>query len=385
MTMRVRAVFTLIVAVAMMGLASCDHYNCGSGATFGSSSCNPSTVGNGSGTVFAYLLSESSSVTMTADSLNLSTNTFATDTSFVAPPLPSTLVFDGGTVVVNQKFLYVAFKNGTVYGYSINGSTGALTSVPNSPYTVSGGTSIASNPAGTLLFVSDSIADVIWVFTINADGSLTPGANSPFAGGISAAQMTTDGKGLFLYATTGSGGGTQVAAFSIGASGALTPLALSPYTFAFPVSKLLGENTGSYLFGIDGQTASLYVFTLNSGVPTAPVSPVATASVPVDLAVHPTGAFVYAFEGLSSPVEGYTFSAGTLTAIASSPFTGVSVGAGQFDQSGLFLLGVGEGTSNPAFIAYPTDPGTGIISPTTFPFLAFPSGSFAVTDLTSAP
>ena len=35
MTKRVRASLILIVAVATMGLASCDHYNCASGPNFG--------------------------------------------------------------------------------------------------------------------------------------------------------------------------------------------------------------------------------------------------------------------------------------------------------------------------------------------------------------
>jgi len=390
MTMRVRMVLMLMVGLAMMGLASCDHYNCNSGATFGSSSCTTTTIGNGSGTVFAYLLSESNSVSMTADSLNLATNAFAADTSFVAPGLPSTLVSDGGTVVVNQKYLYIAFRNGTVYGYTINGSTGALTSMSGNPYTLStgtSGTSIASDPAGRFLFVSDSVTGDISAFTISAtDGSLTAVAGSPFASGISAAQMTTDGKGLFLYVTTGTSSG-PIVAFTISQSGTLGALSsVSGSPFAFGMSKVLGENTGKYLFGIDGQTADISVFSIASnGVIAQLGSPVATASVPVNFAVHPTGTFVYAFEGLSTPVEGYTFSGGALAKMTNSPFTGVSVDAGQFDQSGLFLLGVGEGSSNPAFAAYATNVSTGVISPTTFAFLPFPSGSFAVTDLTTAP
>ncbi|MGB7823977.1 MAG: hypothetical protein WBL22_17405, partial [Candidatus Sulfotelmatobacter sp.] len=45
MTMRVRAVLMLIAALAMMGLASCDHYNCSSGANFGGSSCTSTGSG----------------------------------------------------------------------------------------------------------------------------------------------------------------------------------------------------------------------------------------------------------------------------------------------------------------------------------------------------
>src|ERR1039457_779076 len=65
MTMRVRASLTLIVAVAMIGLASCDHYNCGSVASFGGS-CTSSGGGisqggggnGGSGSALAFARSE---------------------------------------------------------------------------------------------------------------------------------------------------------------------------------------------------------------------------------------------------------------------------------------------------------------------------------------
>src|ERR1019366_4685556 len=66
MTMRVRASLTLIVAVAMMGLASCDHYNCGSGASLGGG-CTASGggisqggggTGGGAATAFAFAVDD---------------------------------------------------------------------------------------------------------------------------------------------------------------------------------------------------------------------------------------------------------------------------------------------------------------------------------------
>src|SRR5579863_9776321 len=387
MTMRVRASFMLMVALALMGLASCGHYVCSQGANFGASTCTGGGGGlNGSGTVYAYLLSETgASDGMAADTLDLSANTFQEASSFVAPTLPAGLVADGGTVVVNlpgQKYLYIPFHNGTVYGYAIDGASGALTTVATA-VPVAGGDSIAATPAGTFLFVGDSLTGDISAFSISAtDGSLT--ALGSLASGIAVAQMTTDGQGKYLYATTGFSGGAQIAAFSIGPSG-LTPLTNSPFPFNFPVAKLRGDNSGSYLLGIDGQTANLYVFTLSAGVPSAPVSPVATAAIPVDLVVHPTGTFVYTFDGLSTPMEGYGFSGGALTKLTASPFTGVNLDQGQFDQSGLFLFGVAEGPVAIDFGPYGVDTTSGTVSALTLGTLGFPGGGFAVSDLTDAP
>ena len=134
---------------------------------------------------------------------------------------------DRGGESPNQKYLYIAFTNGTVYGYAIDGTTGALTQVPRSPYNAIGGNSIASTPAGTFLFVSDSVTGNISAFSISAtDGSLTA-VGSPFPSGIAARQMTTDGQGKYLYATSGSGS-ALVAAMAIGATGTLSTIPGTP-------------------------------------------------------------------------------------------------------------------------------------------------------------
>jgi 6-phosphogluconolactonase (cycloisomerase 2 family) len=402
MTMRVRWFLMLVAGLAVMGLAGCGHYTCGAG--FGSSSCTssgPPSLGGGggngaSGTVFAYLLAETGAADgMAADTLSLSANSFTEASSFVAPPLPLGLPLDGGTVVVNltnQKYLYVPFNNGALYGYAIDGTTGALTSVPNSPYTAIGGNSITSNPAGTLLFVSDFVTGDISVFNISqTDGSLTAVSGSPFPSGILAAQIATDGLGKFLYVTAGFGG-AQVAALAINQSagalfGTLSTVPGSP--FAFTMSKVLGENSGKYLLGITGAANLIYVFSINSqtGAIAEVGLPTLTASVAENLAVSPNGSFVYTFDGLSLPMEGYQLddSTGALTVLTNSPFTGVNLEAGQFDQSGQFLFGIAEGEVAIDFGPYGADTGTGLISAPTFGTLGFPGGGFAVSDLNSAP
>jgi 6-phosphogluconolactonase len=388
----------LVAGLAVMGLASCGHYNCASGANFGSSSCTApggglgGGGGNGTGTVYAYLLFDVDPFDgMAADYLSLSANTWTENESFVPPSLPSTVSLDGGTVVVNlsgQKYFYVAFQNGTVYGYSIDGSSGALTTVANA-VPVIGGKSIAANPAGTFLFVSDSASGDISVFSISpTTGSLTA-VGSPFPSGIPAAQLATDGLGNYLYATAGLGG-AQVAAMNIGPTGALSLVAGSP--FNFPMAKVLGESSGKYLLGITGFSNDIHVFDITSGViaeATAVGSPFATASTPENMVVSPNGNFVYAFDGEQTPMEGYAIdvSTGALTAVSGSPFTGLNLEVGQFDQSGLYLFGISEGSISAEFLPYSADPTTGIISTTTTRYqpLGIPEGSFAISDLNDAP
>jgi 6-phosphogluconolactonase len=402
MTMKVRGLFGLVVASVAMLLTSCGHYTCG--ATFGNSSCSTSGSGLGqggnsaSGIVFAYLLVESNiaPVGMDADRLDLATNTFALAVNtFTPPPLPTTDgVIDGGTVVVSftsKKYLYIPFHNGTVYGYAIDGTSGALTPVPGVfPSNAAGGTSIAADPAGRFLFVSDSASGDIAAFTINSnDGSLTQVSGSPFSSGISAAKMTTDGQGKFLYVAEGLGG-VNVAAFAINqTSGALTAVTGSP--FAFAMAQVEGEKSGKFLLGISGIDSNIHVFSINStsgAIAEVAGSPFATVAAPLKLVVHSTGNFAYTFHAVGTAIEGYKISAtsGALTAIAGSPFTAAALSEGQFDQSGKFLFGVGvSGIGFPSFGPYDADPTTGIISASTFQLGGFPGANFAISDLDSAP
>jgi 6-phosphogluconolactonase (cycloisomerase 2 family) len=398
MKMQIRAGLTAVALTLAMGLAGCGHYVCTSGANFGSSTCDSSTGSgggglNGTGTVYTYLLFDTDPADgMAADSLSLSANSWQEQESWVPPALPSTPALDGGTVVVNlsgQKYFYVAFHNGTVYGYSIDGSTGALTTVANA-VAVIGGTSITANPAGTFLFVSDATSGDITVFSISPTTGALTAVGTPFFSGIAAAQLATDGAGDYLYATAGTGG-AQVAAMSIGSTGTLTLVPGSP--FGFTMAKVIGENSGKYLLGISGFDDHIHVFDIGSqGViteATAAGSPFTTAGLPENMVLSPNGNFVYTFDGEETPMEGYSLnvSTGALTAVAGSPFTGLNLEVGQFDQSGLYMFGISEGSTSAEFLPYGADPSTGIIAATATNYtpLGIPEGSFAVSDLTDAP
>jgi 6-phosphogluconolactonase len=403
MTMKVRALVGLMLATVAICLTGCGHYNCG--ATFGNSSCSTTPGGisqgpgtNSSGVVMAFLLAEghSNPPGMAADQLDLSTNTFSILGSATFPPPPLTLTsgaIDGGTVVVSAtkvKYLYIPFSDSTLWGFAIDGATGVLSPVPNSPFVATGGTSIAADPAGRFLFVSDFASGDITAFTINPnDGSLTVvGAATP--SGIAAAQMSTDGQGKFLFATEGLGG-LHVAAFAINQTTGALSAAGSPVLFSPGMAQVEGEKSGKFLMGISGVDTKIHVFSINAtsgALAEVSGSPFTTVTAPGSIVVHPTGSFVYSFTSAADGVEGFQIdpTSGALTAIAGSPFAGAMLGEGQFDQSGKFLFGVGSGAIGaPTFGPYPTDPTTGIISATTFTLEGFPGSGFAVSDLDNAP
>jgi hypothetical protein len=215
MTMKVRALQIAVVLVGTIWLAGCNHYVCST--TFGASSCTPSGGGIGQGgnggstqTAFIYFMDNNATQggfpgQMAAEGVNVSNSgTFAPISSFASPTFTGATGVGSGMVIVDKKYLYMPFTGGLLFGYSIDPGSGALTGLLNSPYTISGGTSIVADPKGRFIFVGDSSG--ISTFIVNADGSLGANAQSPFStGGITPVTMTTDGTGKFLYVADGAG------------------------------------------------------------------------------------------------------------------------------------------------------------------------------------
>ncbi len=385
MTMRIRGVLMLVAGLAVMGLASCGHYSCGTG--FGSSTCTSTgspTLGGGgttgnAATAFAFAVDTAG--TIDGYTLNTTAGTFAATTSYTAPVVPTS---NGGIgmVVAQEQYLYTGFGSvGELFGWSIDSTTGALTPISgdnplSAPFLANfglgvGESNMTTNPAGTLLFISDTTQSGIYVYTIGSGGVLALVTGSPFAVPFEPMNLSTDGMGNYLYAIDGdftTHTGSEIAAYNIGTGtslGTLTPVVGSPFVSAGGVNYSMwmvkGEPTGKYLIGTSGNSASysgsdddhLYVFSIaQSGANAGAITPVTgspflTEFSPFSIAVqsNTNGNLVYSFSfndtatGFNG-VEGYEItSTGTLSAVQNSPFTGVAEGSwGQFDQSGDFLF-----------------------------------------------
>lgn len=408
--------WTFFVMLSALLLSSCGyHYKCGT--TFGSASCTSSgsglgTTGSASGnTAFAYNIV--SSGTVNGISLSGGTNpTLQNISGFTAQTVPSGDQ-SAEIVVVPKKFVYAVFPlTQLLFGWSINSTSGNLTPVSGSPYTISsaGGmivnttgvnfNSIAVSPAGNVLYIASAGFGEIDAYQIGPAGALTQVSGAPFStGAFGPLNLSFDGLGKYLYATAGPEGlGQQVAAYSIGSSGALTVVPGSP--FAFNMWQMQGDPSGQFMIGISGRSfalnglvddKSLYVFSIqqtgtNAGALTqVSGSPFLTVSAPINLAVQPVasnGNFVYTFS-VSSPVEGYQLdtTSGALTALTTSPFGNLGAAPwGQFDQGGanLFILG-STGTSSSLGVLSAAS-GTGNLTEPTSVLSIGATTYFAVTD-----
>ena len=157
--------------------------------------------------------------------------------------------------------LYVANDgSNSVSGFDINPVTGSLSLVPGSPFATGGaaggsGISLDCTPNGNFLINTNGGTNNITVFSIAANGALTPVGGSPFAaGGITPLGIKVAPSGQLLSVTLPSS--DAIGMFSIGANGALTPVLGSP--FASPAN---GEAAG-----VDINCASTFLYAANANL-----------------------------------------------------------------------------------------------------------------------
>jgi hypothetical protein len=425
----------LLVVLASMFLSGCkESYGCQ--VTFGASSCTPSGGGLGGGggtggtggggggggttpTALAYDIVQTGEVNGIAYS---STVPSLTDISgFVLPTVPAADP-SAELVIAQKQYLYGIFpQTQLLYGWTI-ATSGDLTAMNGSPFTVSAlgfmvanstgvnYSGVVTNPDGTFLFIADAGNAEILTFQIGVGGVLTAGPTIS-TGVIQPWNLAIDGHGQYLYVTEGPIGiGGHVAAYAINqGTGALTLVAPA---FAFNIWQLQGDPTGQFMIGISGNSLgitgiadnSIHVFSITQSGATAGAltevtnSPFTTQFSPINLAVQPNinnGSFVYSFSvdgtGTPNPIEGYALnttpgaSFGALTAIVgapASPFSGVTASPwGQFDQSGdnLFVYSNTGGILPLIGVVNPAA-GTGGLTESVATLPLSTGGYFAVTD-----
>jgi 6-phosphogluconolactonase (cycloisomerase 2 family) len=138
------------------------------------------------------------------------------------------------------KFLYATIPSSfmgtstSVYAYTIDAASGALTAVPGSPFTTGENpVSAAVDVSGRFLFVANGAntanGNSVSAFSIDSNtGALTAVPGSPFAASPFPGFVATDPSGQYVYVGLGSSSG--IAAFVMNQStGALTPMPGSPF------------------------------------------------------------------------------------------------------------------------------------------------------------
>ena len=244
--------------------------------------------------------------------------------------------------------------------------------------------SVAVDPSGRFTYVTNSTGGVSGFMIDSSTGALTAIAGSPFPSGLFPASVAVDPSGKFAYVADQFSAPNNISAYAIDPStGVLSPVAGSPFPaqpgFPEPVSvAVVPSGRFAYVVNTGSFTVSAFTIEPSTGALTAVAgSPVRTGFVPAAVAVHPSGKFAYvANEGSGDDVSAYTIDprTGALTAIAGSPFPApadsipISVAV---DPSGKFAY---VANFNGASVSvYAIDPRTGAL--TTIAGSPFPAGS----------
>ena len=232
---------------------------------------------------------------------------------------PASVALGGGSasVTYTPKFAYAA-NNGSnnVSAYTINTSTGALTSITGSPFNAGMfPVFVTTDPLGKFAYVANNSSNNVSAYTINAStGFLTPVTKSPFAAGLAPNSVAVDPSGRFAYVANQ--GSNNISAYSIDAStGALIPITsystgtnTEPYSVTVdPTGQFVYVANDSVGFGTDGSIFA-YTIDVNTGALTAITgSPFTPVYGPSAVTVDPSGKFLYVTNSIRDPTD-YTVS-----------------------------------------------------------------------------
>jgi 6-phosphogluconolactonase (cycloisomerase 2 family) len=207
----------------------------------------------------------------------------------LSQPVPtSTNAFCSALVVhPTGKFVYVACPlSQTLFLYSADGSTGALTQIGSLGQTVASGGHMVVSPDGKFLFLLSATS--IRRFSVDTTtGQLTSLGTTSVSGASGASDIAIRPTGNFLYVSADSSLGGFIRPYAIDANGGLTAateVALPSRTTA----SLALDATGSFLYAALFTPGSVTTYQVdgNTGALTQ-IDSDATGSQPLDIAVTP--------------------------------------------------------------------------------------------------
>lgn len=269
---------------------------------------------------------------------------------------PIAVVSGAQPVQAVPKYAYVAnTTSNDVSAYSIETSTGALTSIGTPVATGRSPSSVTVDPTGKFAYVTNSFNGVggnsISQFAITANGTLSPMNPATVAAGTQPMSITIDPSGRYAYVANS--GSTTVSQYTIGASGALTPMVPATITTGgvIPGSpySITVDPSGRYVYTSNTLfTISQYTIGSNGALALMASPTVAIMGDQKSITVDPSGRYVYLANGLSGGISQYTIGGvGALT-----PMTPATIAGGTLtfsvtvDPSGRYVYVADGGSIN---------------------------------------
>jgi len=202
--------------------------------------------------------------------------------------------------------------------FQINKSTGALTLMAATPYSVTDAVApkaIRVAPNGALVFAALGTGGDV-VFTLNTTSGALASSQTLSLGSTTTSDnaLTIDSTTSYLYiARSGTGGG--VAVYTIGAAGFLNPINGSPFTAGAQPTSVVLDTTGKYLYAANGSDATIsgYAIGTSSSLSALNGSPYASGLQVTSLGVDRSGKYLLAAAFGGSPdLSMYSFDTTTV-------------------------------------------------------------------------
>lgn len=313
----------------------------------------PGTPGTTPGTAagdFVYVANNAQN-TLSGFSLKAGALTMVPNSPYTLP-----LGLGGSSIVLSRSNAYVYVGGlGGITSYAIAGD-GSLT-----PITQGGAAALANfialetSPDGNWLLGLDALSQTVYVYQINqANGLLVAnGAPVPYAApgpvAVSPLQMRMSPDGTLLVAALG-GSGDVLFTFNTG-TGLLTPSANLAEPPGYNDNAVTFDTKSTYVYfsrgGLKNGASGVVSYRVGSGGSLTPVqSLIPSGNAPYALLLDATGAYLYTANRGDATISGYTVLNGTLTALPGSPYaSGRLVTALARDNSGKYVLAAAVGGS----------------------------------------
>lgn len=190
-----------------------------------------------------------------------------------------------GTIDPSGRFLYVANASSSknLTGFSVNLNSGKLTAINGAPWAVptppngAPGFLIADS-TGKFLYIATGPQGLVGYNVSAIDGGLTPLSGSPFAVGAGVTFLSVQSAGDFLYAMSPTA--NTVLGFKVNTTtGVLTPIIGSPFSMGTAQGGLAIDRSGRFLFVADHDAGMIRIFAIDAS--TGALSPAGAISIPI--------------------------------------------------------------------------------------------------------
>jgi YVTN family beta-propeller protein len=242
-----------------------------------------------------------------------------TSTGSIMGNCPGLCVPESVAVDPSGKFAYVPNGGGESNGvamYTINAKTGALTStgmIPVGGFAVS----VAVHPSGKFAYAANAnntpgLAGNVSMYTINATTGALTSIGTVAAGTIfepNPIAMGVDPTGKFAYVANS--GSNDVSMYSINTTtGILTSIGL--IAAGTNPSSVAVDPTGKFAYVTNSGSNDVSTYTIDTTTGTLTLSgTISAGSTPTSIAIHPSGKFAYVTNSASNDVSMYSIDAAT--------------------------------------------------------------------------